>query len=140
MPNSNYAKYSEWKLYFEAITKVLDDSFVLIGHSLGGIFLAKYLSENILSKKVEALFLLAAPFEENGESLGDFNLGINFDNLNKQAKKIYILHSEDDPVVPIADSDKYISALPSAELVIFHDKGHFNTEEFSGLVYLIKDL
>ena len=140
MPNSNYAKYSEWKLYFEAITKVLDDSFVLIGHSLGGIFLAKYLSENILSKKVEALFLLAAPFEENGESLGDFNLGINFDKLNKQAKKIYILHSEDDPVVPIADSDKYISVLPSAELVIFHDKGHFNTEDFSGLVYLIKDL
>ena len=40
----------------------------------------------------------------------------------------------------MTDSDKYISALPSAELVVFEDKGHFNTEEFSGLVYLIKDI
>ena len=91
-------------------------------------------------KIIDALFLLAAPFEKNGNTLGDFKLSDNLDKLNKQVKKIYILHSEDDLVVPITDSDKYISALPSAELVIFHDKGHFNTEEFSGLVYLIKDL
>jgi len=50
------------------------------------------------------------------------------------------LHSKDDPVVPISDSDEYASRLPDAELVLFEDKGHFNTEEFSGLVYLIKAL
>jgi predicted alpha/beta hydrolase family esterase len=140
MPNASYARYDEWKLYFEALTKVLDNNVILIGHSLGGIFLAKYLSENKFPKKIDALFLLAAPFEKKGNTLGDFKLSDNFSKLNKQVKKIYILHSEDDPVVPISDSDKYISALPLAELVIFHDKGHFNTEEFSGLVYLIKDL
>ena len=140
MPNASYARYDEWKLYFEAVTKVLDNNVILIGHSLGGIFLAKYLSENKFPKKIDALFLLAAPYEKNGESLGDFKLGTNLDKVNKQVKKIYILHSEDDPVVPMTDSDKYISALPSAELVVFEDKGHFNTEEFSGLVYLIKDI
>jgi predicted alpha/beta hydrolase family esterase len=140
MPNASYARYDEWKIYFEALTKVLENNVILIGHSLGGIFLAKYLSENKFPKKIDALFLLAAPYEENGESLGDFKLGTNLDKVNKQVKKIYILHSEDDPVVPMTDSDKYISALPSAELVVFEDKGHFNTEEFSGLVYLIKDI
>jgi uncharacterized protein len=140
MPNASYARYDEWKIYFEALTKVLENNVILIGHSLGGIFLAKYLSENKFPKKIDALFLLAAPYEKNGESLGDFKLGTNLDKVNKQVKKIYILHSEDDPVVPMTDSDKYISALPSAELVVFEDKGHFNTEEVSGLVYLIKDI
>jgi len=140
MPNTTNANYTEWKLYFESVIKVLGDKVVLIGHSLGGIFLAKYLSENVFPKKIEALFLIAAPFTEAGESLGDFKLGDNLEGIIKQVDKIFILHSKDDPVVPISDSDEYANRLPDAELVLFEDKGHFNTEEFSGLVYLIKAL
>jgi len=140
MPNTTNANYSEWKLYFESVIKVLGNNVLLIGHSLGGIFLAKYLSENVFPKKIEALFLIAAPFTEAGESLGDFKLGDNLEGISKQVDKIFILHSKDDPVVPISDSDEYANRLPDAELVLFEDKGHFNTEEFSGLVYLIKAL
>jgi hypothetical protein len=140
MPNTTNANYSEWKLYFESVIKVLGYNVVLIGHSLGGIFLAKYLSENIFPKKIDALFLIAAPFTKAGESLEDFKLGDNLEGISKQVAKIFILHSKDDPVVPISDSDEYASRLPNAELVLFEDKGHFNTEEFSGLVYLIKAL
>ena len=140
MPNTTNANYSEWKLYFESVIKVLGNNVVLIGHSLGGIFLAKYLSENIFPKKVDALFLIAAPFTRADESLEDFKLGDNLEGISKQVAKIFILHSKDDPVVPISDSDEYASRLPDAELVLFEDKGHFNTEEFSGLVYLIKAL
>ena len=140
MPNTTNANYTEWKLYFESVIKVLGDKVVLIGHSLGGIFLAKYLSDNVFPKKIEALFLIAAPLTEAGESLGDFKLGDNLEGISKQVDKIFILHSKDDPVVPISDSDEYANRLPDAELVLFEDKGHFNTEEFSGLVYLIKAL
>lgn len=140
MPNTTNANYSEWKLYFESVIKVLGNNVVLIGHSLGGIFLAKYLSENIFPKKVDALFLVAAPFTQADESLEGFKLGDDLEGISKQVAKIFILHSKDDPVVPISDSDEYASRLPDAELVLFEDKGHFNTEEFSGLVYLIKAL
>ncbi|MEI7758938.1 MAG: alpha/beta hydrolase [bacterium] len=140
MPNTTNAHYSEWKLYFEAVIKTLDDDLLLIGHSLGGIFLAKYLSENKLSKKIRALFLLAAPFTEESESLGDFKIEGSLEKIDDQVDEIFILHSKDDPVVPISDSDIYVDLLPKANLVIFEDKGHFNTEEFSGLVYLIKEL
>ena len=140
MPNTTNANYSEWKLYFESVIKVLGNNVVLIGHSLGGIFLAKYLSENIFPKKVDALFLIAAPFTQADESLEGFKLGDDLEGISKQVAKIFILHSKDDPVVPISDSDEYASRLPDAELVLFEDKGHFNTEEFSGLVYLIKAL
>ena len=51
MPNSQNARYSEWKILFEKIISILDDEIILIGHSLGGIFLVKYFSENDYAKK-----------------------------------------------------------------------------------------
>ena len=57
MPNKQNAQYEEWKILFEKVVKLLDDYIVLIGHSMGGIFLAKYLSENNIHKKILKTFL-----------------------------------------------------------------------------------
>lgn len=51
MPNKQNAKFSEWKLWFEKVTPLLNNEVILVGHSLGGIFLTKYLSENAYPKK-----------------------------------------------------------------------------------------
>lgn len=48
MPNKSNAVYTEWKMVFEKFALTLDPNTVYIGHSLGGIFLAKYFSENTL--------------------------------------------------------------------------------------------
>jgi predicted alpha/beta hydrolase family esterase len=61
MPCKQNAKYLEWKILFEKMIPFLRNRVVLIGHSLGGIFLAKYLSENELPVKVKAVFLVAPP-------------------------------------------------------------------------------
>jgi hypothetical protein len=45
MPLQDYAKYDEWKISFERYFPYLRDNVILIGESLGAIFLAKYLSE-----------------------------------------------------------------------------------------------
>src|SRR4051812_10882369 len=50
MPNKINAKYVEWKVWFEKLLPLLNNEIILIGHSLGGTFLAKYLSENKLPK------------------------------------------------------------------------------------------
>ena len=42
MPNGNNAVYEEWKIWFERMLGFLGDNAVLIGQSLGGIFLVKY--------------------------------------------------------------------------------------------------
>ena len=44
MPLSDNAKYRYWKIAFERYLPLLKKDFILIGSSLGGIFLAKYLS------------------------------------------------------------------------------------------------
>jgi len=142
MPNKNNAKYSEWKIWFERLFPFLREEAILIGSSLGAIFLTKYLSENILPIKIKAVFLVAPPFDdETKESLGDFKLLGTLERFREQVKNIFIFHSKDDPVVPFYELDKYSKSLPDAEKIIFENRGHFNKDkEFPELVEIIKSL
>ncbi|PIR41698.1 MAG: hypothetical protein COV30_02330 [Candidatus Yanofskybacteria bacterium CG10_big_fil_rev_8_21_14_0_10_37_15] len=145
MPNRTNARYNEWKIWFDNITKVLNDELVLIGHSLGGIFLAKYLSENTFPKKIIATILVAAPFDDTEgvdgkESLIDFTLPPSLDKFKEQCGKIYLLHSQDDSVVPFAQLEKYKKALSNAEAVVLKDREHFNQETFPEIIKIIKSV
>jgi uncharacterized protein len=139
MPSKYNAKYAEWKIWFEKYLPVLQEGAVCIGHSLGGIFLAKYLAENTLPKKLSALFLVAAPYDdtESGYSLADFTLPPSLAGIPTQASRVVLVHSEDDPVVPFADFLKYRVALPDADTMVFKDRGHFLGEQFPELVHEI---
>jgi len=142
MPNKLNSKYKEWKIYFDKYATLFNNEVILIGHSLGGIFLAKYLSENKFPKKITAAFLLSAPYEDKGmkESLGDFNLPGNLDNFSKQSDKILIYQSEDDTIVPVEHSRKYKRQLPNSELILLKNRGHLNQLEFPEIIEDIKKL
>ncbi|MFT5036897.1 MAG: putative alpha/beta hydrolase family esterase [Candidatus Azotimanducaceae bacterium] len=142
MPNKEYAKYKEWKIWLERHLEFLRDDVTLIGHSLGGYFLAKYLSENNMSVAIGSLYLVAAVYESDnfeGEDGGDFNFDPkNLPQIAEKVENIHILHSKDDPVVPYEHALKFKEALPRAELMTFEDKGHFNMEEFPELVGMVR--
>ncbi len=147
MPNKQNSKYKEWKIWFEKIFPYLEENIVLIGHSLGGIFLAKYLSENDFPKKILATYLIAAPYDDKdydekdaGYSLADFALPDSLEKLANQGGQIYLYHSEDDPMVFFAEVEKYARVLPKAKKVIFKEKGHFMQGEFPELVDSIQQL
>lgn len=142
MPNKQNAQYEEWKLWFERYFEFLRDNVVLVGHSLGGYFLIKYLTENAMPVTVRALILLAAPFENDdfgGEDGGDFQFDVTkHAGVSGQVGEIHILHSEDDPVVPYAHALKYHQSLETAHLHTFADKNHFIIPEFPELIELIR--
>ncbi len=144
MPNSQNAKYEEWKIWFERHFEYLHDGVILVGWSQGGYFLAKYLIENELPFTVKALLLLAAPFEPadfGGEDGGDFAFDTDrVGELQEKVRNIVIFHSKDDFCVPYEHALKYKEALPEAELVTFEDKNHFLVEEFPELLEKIRDL
>lgn len=136
MPNGLNAKYLEWRIWFEKYIPHLNDDVVLLGHSLGAIFIAKFLSENIFPKKIRATLLVAPPFDDknHGYSLSDFVLPEDMSKFEQQAGKITIYHSKDDPVVPYTDAEKYKKKIPSIELKTFSDQGHFSQEQFPEIV------
>jgi predicted alpha/beta hydrolase family esterase len=141
MPNSSNAQYNEWKIWFEKVMAAMPQKLILVGHSMGGIFLAKYLSENTINNEILALFLVAAPYTSTPEeNLASFELGNNVSSLNNASENIVLYHSQDDEVVPIAGLNEYQKQLPNAEAVTFNDRGHFLQEHFPELVEKIKHL
>lgn len=143
MPSGKWnAKYVEWKIWFEKLTPYFEPEVVLVGHSMGGIFLAKYLAENVFPKKIRATFLVAAPSDDKeGEyDLVDFALPADISRVPEQAGKIVLIQSEDDPVVPFTDLKRYQNTWPGAETRIFKDKGHFGMAEFPELEEEIRAL
>jgi predicted alpha/beta hydrolase family esterase len=130
MPSKRNAKYIEWKIWFEKFFPFLKDDIILIGHSLGAIFLTKYLAENLLPSSIVQLHLVAGVFGCDG----GFDILGKLDSIEKQCNQIFIYHSKDDFVVDFEDGKKYAQALPGAKFLIFEDKGHFLQSDFLELV------
>lgn len=142
MPNKYHARYEAWKIWFDKVVPHLTDDVVLIGHSLGGIFLAKYLSENQFPLRIRATLIVAAPFDEadNDFSLADFILPEDLSPFIKQGGAIHLFYSQDDDVVPFADLRKYQAKLPAATAHVFIDRGHFLQGSFPEIVRVIESL
>lgn len=142
MPLKDNAQYDDWKIYFERFLPHLNKPFVLIGFSLGAIFLAKYLSENKLKHKARAVYMVAPPFDNTieGEDLvGGFRLKSDLSLVMKNAQHVTLMFSEDDTCVPISHAEKYRKKLPDATFAIYKSKGgHFQTRTFPEIVKMIK--
>lgn len=142
MPLQENAKYEEWKIYFERHISFLKNNVILIGQSLGGIFLSKYLSENKFPKKILSVYMICPPFD-NADStedlVGGFKLKSDLSLIEKNCKNTTLMFSKDDEVVPISHAIKYQKKLPNLKLIIYDDKnGHFKIEKFPEIIKMIK--
>ena len=143
MPLQDNAKYEEWKIHFERYFPHLRNNIILIGQSLGGTFLAKYLSENKLPKKILSLYLIGSAFDNTlpGEDLvGGFKLKSDISMIEKNSPNLNLLFSKDDDVVPVSHAEKFRKKLKNANIIIYESKnGHFKISEFPEIVEMIKN-
>lgn len=140
MPNGTNAVYTEWELWFSRILPLLSEHVILIGHSLGGVFLARYLSEHHSPVHIRATMLVASPFREDfDEPLNDFVPPHDLSLLDSQGGDLFIYHSTDDPVVPYTHGKLYADALPHATFRTCENMRHFNTATFPALVEDVRD-
>ena len=106
MPNESCATYEEWKIWMDKLLLFVEDDIILIGHSLGGSFLVKYLSENKFTKKIKAVFLVSALFDYDDEGFGLETFALP-DKLDLQTNTVFLYHSRDDKVVPFRSLEKF---------------------------------
>lgn len=129
MPCSDNAHYSEWLIVFKRLLhniSCLEDT-VFIGHSLGGCFLLRAISE--LNIKCSQLHTIAACVH-----VWDFTPPDDWRHLQSLWDHLHIWHSEDDYIVPFADAQFLSAHLPNAITHFYNDVSHFHKlEEFSDL-------
>lgn len=122
VPDNWKANYPIWLKEFERYDVTFET--ILIGHSCGGGFLLRWLSEN--SNVMPSKVVLAAPWlnPKNLEETGDF---FNFDldrNLAKRTK-LSILYSDDDEQSILDTVGILHGTYPNAVIKKLHGYGHF---------------
>lgn len=137
MPNSANAQFEEWKIWFEKIIPFLQNDVRLIGHSLGAMFLAKYLHQTPLKDPVKQLILIAGGYDGDVKGYGSFAID-SATGLEKSAKEIHLFHSRDDFIVPYSELAKFKADLPMATVHSFDDRNHFLDADFPELIALLK--
>ena len=137
-PNGHNAVYDEWKIYFEKLIPFFGDDIQLVGHSLGAMFLAKYLHDSPLRQKVRRLVLISGAYNDDssGDS-GSFVVG-DATGLEKSADEIHLFHSKDDPAVPFIELAKFQKDVSESTSHVFEDRGHFLDPTFPELLELLK--
>lgn len=135
MPCRENANYAAWKIWFEKAVPHMRNGVTLIGHSLGGSFLLRYLSEETLPVTVRDLHLVAPAVTEAGcPGLGEFATDLdNWSGLCTVPATIHLYHSADDTVVPVSESEALRAVLPQCAFHRFLDRGHFSGAEFPEL-------
>jgi predicted alpha/beta hydrolase family esterase len=126
MPLEDSAAYADWTARIAAAMATLDDAVIVVGHSVGGSVLVKYLSEAQLDTPIGGLYVIAAPFwgADAFWSWEDARVPDDVGAKLARIPRIVLYHSRDDEVVPFAHLALYAARLPQATLREVDGRGH----------------
>jgi hypothetical protein len=115
IPNEEQPEYHAYRAQIAASPASPDAPVILVGHSLGGFFLVRFLSEKPPTFQIAGLFLIAAPYVGMG-GWQDEHYAIPDDLAARipAGVPIYCYHSRDDETVPFSHLALYAQRLPQA--------------------------
>lgn len=137
LPNPELGKIGDWLPAFESLHP--DEETVLVGHSLSGALVLRYLEQ--VSHPVHASYLVAATLNDLARNdlheTGFFERDFDWEQIRRNCAHFVVLASTDDPTVPHWQAEYLAKQLP-AKLITYHDKGHFKDETFPELTELLR--
>jgi len=135
MPEPYEPDYKKWKEVFEQFK--IDENTDLIGHSCGGGFLVRWLSEN--NVRVGMVALVAPWIDPNHTFAPKMFNGWEMDGtIAERVKEICLFISSDDDKEELGTAEQLKKTIKGLKLKEFTDRGHFTmndmkTEEFPEL-------
>lgn len=128
-PKADKPLLAPWLKELEKYTDKINEDTILIGHSLGGLFLLRVLEQ--LTQPVKAAIFVGASVGVKPIKFYDgdykFSDGFNF-NWNKiksNARQFVAFHSDTDPYVSLGNGEELAERL-GIQLTFIPNAGHFN--------------
>ncbi len=120
MPEGYLPRYEKWKAFLEQFD--INEETILVGHSCGGGFLVRWLSEN--NVKVGRV-VLVAPWLDPKKEIGDFfNFALD-EHIVSKTKDMTVMYSTDDFSDVIESVAILKTKIQNLSIKEFTDKGHF---------------
>ena len=137
MPDTGWPKIGQWVPYlFEMVGRV-DEETYLVGHSMGCQAILRYLEGLGNGEEAGGALLVAGFVTVKKLSVNDeeyeimrpwLETPIDMKAARKHAKAIVSIFSDNDPFVPLGDSDVFRNELGS-EIVVMPKAGHFTSRD-----------
>lgn len=138
MPDPDHPKIESWVETLRKTVGQPDEQTLLIGHSIGCQTIVRYLAALPGHEKFAGVLLVtpwvtllpAALPDDDYRSTGApwLETPINWESARTRAVKFKAIFSDNDPYVPMADSETFKEKL-GAEIMILHNRGHLTGEE-----------
>lgn len=135
------SKISEWFAVLKNYEHLINEQTILIGHSLGGIFLLRVLER--LNHPVKAAFLVGTPIGvqpilnyDRDQSFSEFVF--DWERIRGHAQHFEVFHSDNDPYVGLSNGEELAKHL-GVDLTFVSNAGHFNTKAGYTKFELLRD-
>jgi len=131
--DDEFPDIEKWKKIFSEYEKDITWETLLIGHSLWGAFLLKFLQS--FQHKVYLLATVWSPvwvkpirfYEGDNTFLNGFDF--DWDQIKNKMQHKIVFHSDDDPYVSLWNG-KELAQNIDTELIFIPSAGHFNTDSW----------
>ena len=135
MPNTEEPKIEPWVNKLKEVVGKPDKDTYLIGHSIGCQTIMRYLQTLDEGTKIGGVIFVAGFFnlpyletqEEKDIAKPWLETKIDTDKLRKPTDNYVAIFSDNDPDVPLGDSELFKEKL-GAKIIIEKDKGHFSDD------------
>lgn len=148
MPDTDTPKMETWLPFLQNLIQHPDEETILIGHSMGGAAVLRYLEtlpEGIQIKKAVLVTPVVDAIKDMSEEEKSIakpwlETPLDFEKIKRSAKEIIGFFSDNDKYIPL-ESEKLLREKCGAKTVIEHQKGHYSnsdgTEEVPQILHSI---
>ena len=116
---------SDWVKRVGNFAKPTRGKLVLVGHSLGGVAILRFLET--YKGKVDLVMLVSTPtWRDSVIFRSFFRRGFQWKTIRKHVKKVVVVHSTDDPVVKFENTEELRAKL-KAKVIVAENLGHMHS-------------
>jgi predicted alpha/beta hydrolase family esterase len=125
MPKPSAPNAAAWEAALGGHLREQQGPLVLVGHSLGGSVIFKYLADHGMPAGLAGVISIAAPFWGIPDwEQEEWYLPRGFEARLADLPRIALYHSRDDDGVPVSHLDRYAKAMPKATVHKVDGRGH----------------
>lgn len=144
-PHPKNHHLSDWLNILKEYKQYINEQTILIGHSLGGLFLLRVLERLENQNLVAAAFFVATPigvkpilYYDSDEKFSGFEF--DWEKIKEGARHFKVYHSDNDPYVSLGNGKELAKHL-NEDLTFIPNVGHINAESgYKKFDLLLKDI
>ncbi|MBI4127752.1 MAG: alpha/beta hydrolase [Parcubacteria group bacterium] len=127
MPDTENPKLSLWLPILQQVVGAPSENLYLIGHSIGTVTIMRYLETLLAGQTIAGAVFVAGFSDDLGfkELSNFFERPLDFEAIRTKAYAFTLIHSDDDPYVPLRYGD-ILKAKLHAKLIVKHGMKHFS--------------